>query len=411
MPREKILKISAVVLLILVSAGGGFLYGVEYGYGEKAYAERLKNLFGETDGRTPDVDFGPFLDAWYLIDEKYVFPDAPTEEKKLWGAVSGLVESIGDPYSVFLPPQEAKIFEEDILGNFGGVGIEIGMRDEVLTVISPLKDTPAYRAGMQAGDKIIEIDGESTAGISIEEAVSRIRGKEGTTVTLTVFRDDSKAANGGKTMKFPLVRAIIRIPTLDTEVKGGVFIIRLYNFTAQATALFDGALKEFERSGENKLIIDLRNNPGGFLDAATEIASHFLPSGTPVVIEDLGENTEERVHRSTGPEILSKIPKIVVLVNKGSASASEILAAALAENGAATLVGEKTFGKGSVQEIIPLTKDTFLKITVARWLTPERHSLSEGGIVPEIIVEMASEDRVAGKDPQEERALSILNKK
>ena len=227
---------------------------------------------------------------------------------------------------------------------------------------------------------------------------------------MTLFRENKKLPGGGETIDVPIVRDTIIIPTLDTEKKDDVFIISLYSFSSNSVRLFTNALDEFSKTGGNKLVIDLRNNPGGFLDAAIEIASLFLPKGTPVVIEDVGKEDEERIHRASGDTLLTTKPKIVVLVNKGSASASEILAAALAENNVATLVGEKTFGKGSVQELVPLTSNTFIKITVARWLTPERHSLSDEGITPEIVVERTSEDIVAGKDPQLEKAIEILNK-
>ncbi len=222
---------------------------------------------------------------------------------------------------------------------------------------------------------------------------------------LTVFRESTN-----ERIEIPIVRGIIHVPTIDTEIKDGVFVLSLYNFTGQSTQLFINALVEFENSNTNKLVIDLRNNPGGFLNAAINIASLFLAEGTPIVIEDLGEDTDEKIHRSLGTELLSKSPEMVVLVNEGSASASEILAAALSDNRLAVLVGEKTFGKGSVQELVPLTDETYIKITVARWLTPNRHSLSEDGISPKIEVVLTAEDIARELDPQLEKAIEILNK-
>ena len=399
-----------VVFLILFFSGGSFVIGNYWGYEKKAKAEAIARLIGETGYQVPDIDFSLLLKAWNLIDEKYVFPDKPSDEERLYGAISGLVESIGDPYSIFLPPKEAEIFQGDIQGNFGGVGIEIGMRDGVLTVISPLKDTPAFQAGIKSGDKIVKIDGVTTFGLSIDEAVLKIRGEKGTKVTLSFFRDAEKIDQDGETFEKTLIRTTINIPTIESEQIGTVFVIRLFNFTAHSSELFENALREFVRSTADKLVIDLRGNPGGFLESAVEIASFFLPGGEVVVTEDTGEGDDDIIHRSKGFNFFEKLPKIVVLVDGGTASASEILAAALQDNKLATIVGEKTFGKGSVQELINLTNDTFVKLTVAKWLTPGGKSLSLEGITPDILVKIKSEDVSKGYDPQLEKALLILGK-
>ena len=279
------------------------------------------------------------------------------------------------------------------------------MTDDVLTVIAPLKDTPAEKAGVQAGDKIIAIDDTFTAKLTVDESVNLIRGEGGTPVKLTIVRDGEK-----EPIEIEIIRGRIEIPTIKTTSRDdGIFVIELYSFTATSPALFKNALREFIKSGDNRLVLDLRNNPGGYLDAAVDIASWFLPVGKIVVRETSRDPAlEEKVYRSKGYDIFNKNLKFVILINQGSASASEILAGALSEYGKATLVGEKSFGKGSVQELIPIDKNSSLKITVAKWLTPNGVSISKNGLTPDIKVEFTKEDFEAKKDPQLEKAVEVL---
>ena len=410
-----------VVVLLIVTLSGSFLFGVFMGYERRPEVAKVTSLFDKESATAPAVDFGPFWKVWNLINEKYVSSDGPTDQEKVWGAISGLVGSLDDPYSVFLPPEEAAIFQSDISGEFQGVGMEIGVRDNIPTVIAPLKNTPAERAGILPGDKIIKIDDTVSVDLGIDEAVRLIRGTKGTTVILTILREGE-----GEPLEIKIVRDIIEIPTIDTETRtpaGGVakedaanengnpediYVLRLYNFSANSPFLFRESLRQFAVSGKHKLILDLRGNPGGYLEAAVDMASWFLPVGKVIVREDFGEAAEERVYRSKGYDIFGPDLKMVVLVNGGSASASEILAGALSEHGVATLVGTKTFGKGSVQELIGVTDDTALKVTVARWLTPLGISISEKGIIPDVEVEITKEDIVAEKDPQMQKAIEIL---
>lgn len=392
------MKKVAVSLFFTVLIIVAFLLGTRYGYQNKMYAQAVSALFGD-DVSVPNIDLSPYLKAWNIIDEKYVFDDKPDNQERVWGSISGLVGSVGDPYTVFLPPQEAETFEEDIAGKFGGVGIEIGVQDNIVTVISPLVGSPADKAGLKAQDKIIAVDGEPTQGIGIDGAVARIRGDIGTSVTLTVLRD-------GEAIDISVVRDIIRIPTIDAEVIDGVFVIRLYNFSADSVSLFENALREFRDSHTNdKLIIDLRGNPGGFLNSAVDMASYFLPQGAVIVRENYGEGREENETRSSGIDFFDEDPEVVVLVDGGSASASEILAAALSENGYATVVGSRTFGKGSVQELVPVTSNTYVKITVAKWLTPDGRSIQDEGIA---IDREVLPGEVEGEDPQLDAALDII---
>jgi carboxyl-terminal processing protease len=322
---------------------------------------------------------------------------------------------------VFFPPAEAKIFASQIAGNFEGVGMEVGNKDGKLVVVAPIKESPAEKAGMKTGDVILMIDGKESVSMPSDEAVQLIRGKAGTKVTLTVAREGVKAP-----IAITITRARIDLPTVKTQTKDevaadgtssgsglrkdGIFVISLYSFSANSANLFRNALKEFINSGSHKLVLDLRGNPGGYLEAAVDMASWFLPSGATVVKEEFGKDKNANVYRSKGYDIFGDKLKMVILVDGGSASASEILAGALSENGVAKLVGQKTFGKGSVQELVPITSDTSLKVTVAKWLTPKGISISKHGIEPDYAVPFTEEDAKAKKDPQMDKAVELLSK-
>lgn len=399
--RKLILYIAMAIILL----SGFFILGVYFGFQNRPEVDKVTSLFNKESGVVAETDFAPFWKVWNLIDQKYPGADRVLDQDRVWGSISGLVDSLDDPYSVFFSPEEAKFFEENINGEFGGVGIEIGMKEGILTVIAPLKDTPADRAGIKSGDKIIKIDDTLTADISIDKAVGLIRGEEGTTVTLTVFREEEE-----EPLEISIVRGIINIPTIETELlSANIFIIRLFNFSSNSPQLFRDALQEFINSQAQKLILDLRGNPGGFLDASIDMASWFLPSGKTVVVESSGVGGEEKIYRSKGYDIFNKNLKFVILVDGGSASASEILAGALQEHGIATVVGNQTYGKGSVQELIDVTSDTSLKITTAEWLTPNGISISEDGLTPDVIVEITKEDIEEERDPQLKEAIKILS--
>ena len=396
---KKTVVFSAGLAVILAA----FAFGAYFGYERRPEVEKVLSVLGQDPNiiSVPEVDFSPFWKAWRMIEEKYVAPDGFERQNMVWGAIEGLASSLNDPYTVFLPPTESKAFEDEIRGDFEGVGMEIGLRKGVLTVIAPLKNTPAYRSGIKSGDKIIKIGEESTAELTLNEAVQKIRGPKGSTVKLTILRNNEDA-----TREIEIKRDTIQIPLIDTEKRSdGIFIIKLYSFSERSPGSFRQALRQMIESDSHKLILDLRNNPGGYLDAAVEIASWFLPAGKTVVIENFGKGGE-KIYRSKGYNILNG-KKIVILVNEGSASASEIVAGALRDNGLAKIVGTKTFGKGSVQELVPITIDTSLKITIARWLTPARHSISENGLEPDIIVEGASKDDETA-DPQLDKAVEML---
>jgi carboxyl-terminal processing protease len=351
------------------------------------------------------ADFSQFWHAWNLINDRYVPVKGKdvNNQEKVWGAISGLTASMQDPYSYFMPPKEKKLFEQDVAGSFGGVGMQIGLKDNTATVIAPMKDSPAERAGVKTGDKIISVDDVLTTEMTMDTVLFKIRGEIGTKVKLKLLHLEAKDP-----YEVTITREEIKAPTIETEIKDGVFIIRLFGFTQTASDLFRDALKKFADSGTTKLIIDLRGNPGGYLETSVDIASWFLPAGK-VVVEEKGR-TEHQIYRSAGHYTFSKDYKIAILVDGGSASASEILAGALQQHGVATLIGTKTFGKGSVQELIPITKDTSLKLTVARWIMPNGTTLTDGGINPDIVVEISKEDIAKKNDVQLQKAIEFLKK-
>ncbi len=374
---------------------------------------------------TPE-QFEPFWKVWRLLSEKYVAATTTDSQKRIWGSIQGLTTSQGDPYTVFFPPEESAMFKSDIAGNFEGVGMEVGLKDGIITVVAPLKGSPAELAGIRAGDKILKINEQSTTDLAVDKAVKLIRGQKGTTVKITIIREGSS-----QQIEKSIVRGIIDIPTIQTEIKegssdslgmtssstdsiglrkDGIFIIRLFSFTAQAANLFQNALREFVQTGSHKLIIDLRGNPGGYLDAAWDMASWFLPVGKVIVVEDFGGKESNKIYRSKRYNIFRKDLDLIILVDSGSASASEIFAGALQEHRIAKLVGTKTFGKGSVQELIPITHDTSLKVTIASWLTPLGHNLSKDGLKPDVEVKPTQKEIDMKIDSQMNKAVEILRK-
>jgi len=367
-------------------------------------------------GQPENVDFSPVWKAWGVIDDKFVpasvasttviaTSTADINQERVWGLIAGLAASLNDPYTYFLPPAENEDFNEEMSGRFEGVGMEIANRDKVLTVVTPLKGTPAERAGIRSGDKILQIDGVDASNMEVNAAIKKIRGPKGTQVVLLIARE-----SWTEPREIKVTRDIINVPVITTTVReDGVYVIALSTFTANSQALFRDALREFIKSGKSKLVLDLRGNPGGYLEAAVDMASWFLPSGAVVVTEDYAGNAGNIVHRSRGYDIFNENLRMVVLVDRGSASASEILADALHFHKKAQLVGTNTFGKGSVQELVEITPGTSLKITVARWLGPSGRQIPLEGIKPDVEVKLTEEDIKAKKDPQLEKAAAILN--
>jgi len=356
------------------------------------------------DNSRPTLD--EFWRIWDLLDEKFAVASSSriSAEEKLQGAIDGLVSSYGDPYTVYFPPTDAQAFDENISGNFSGVGMEVGLRDGLVTIIAPLPDTPAERAGILAGDVIVTIDDKTTEGMRIDQAVSLIRGERGTVVNLEVYRKGEVDF-----LPISITRDTINIPTVKTERVGDTYIIALYSFNAVAEEQVRNALVDYSNSDAKSLILDLRGNPGGFLQSAVAIADYFLPAGKVIVKEEFSDHTQSKVFRSRGRQVDTFTPKnLVVLVDNGSASASEILAGALMDHGVATIIGNQTFGKGSVQELVKLDNGSSLKVTVARWVTPNNTSISEGGLMPNIVISRTPEQRTNEEDPQKDAAVQFL---
>lgn len=398
------------ILLALILAGGSFVSGLQVDtlLQREDQTASLFSFFKAPETKAAEeADLTEFWKVWHLLEEKFIAAsstESVSTEEKIHGAIEGMVAAYGDPYTVFLPPVESAAFAEDISGNFSGIGMEVGLRDGVVTVIAPLPDTPAERAGIISGDIITRIDGVTTEGMRVDEAVKMIRGEKGTEVKLSIYREGELEIR-----EFTVVRDTITIPTVVTEEVDGTFIIRLYSFNALAEMKMQEALREYVNSGARSMVLDLRGNPGGYLQSAVAIASYFLPTGKVVVREHYGENDEEKLYRSQGRTLREFAPEeLVVLIDGGSASASEILAGALKEHGVAVLIGETTFGKGSVQELVSLPDGSSVKITVARWLTPDGVSISDGGLAPDIKISRSAEQRLADIDPQQEAALRYI---
>lgn len=349
------------------------------------------------------VDFSVFWESWSLIKERYLDKNELDDQAMIYGAVSGMIKSLDDPYTVFLNPEEAKKFFEDVKGFFEGVGMEIAIKEDQLQIVAPLEGTPASRAGLRPGDRIIKVDGQTTLGVPIDAVVTWIRGPKNTEVTLTIYREDWAEERDLK-----IIREVIDIPSLKLEMlEDNIAYLRLYHFSEKANYDFNEAAIEILGSQTQKIILDLRNNPGGYLEIAREIAGWFLEKGEIVTVEDFGREKEPKEILSVGNAKLLDYP-LVVLINEGSASGSEILAGALRDNRGVKLIGETSFGKGSVQELNRLQGGAALKFTIARWLTPKGELISEKGLEPDIKVEMTVDDYEQERDPQLEKALEVL---
>jgi len=404
-----------LLLVIFLS----FYVGVAWGKTRSNYAEnpsarvadfvkRLadpKDVLRGTEKNKPEkVDFSIFWDAWREIDKKYVDEEKLDPQKMVYGAIKGMVQALGDPYSSFMDPEETKEFDINIEGSFEGIGAELGMKDDVLTVIAPIEGMPAEKAGLRAGDKILKINGEMTTDMAIDEAVKKIRGPKGTVVTLTIVRNGDS-----KTQEIKITRAKIELRSVYYEKKeGNIAYIRISQFTEDTAKEFNKETTKAIADGCQGIVLDVRNNPGGFLSVAVEIASKFIPKGEIVVWEQ-GRDGSRNAFKAIGGDSLSEMP-VVVLINEGSASASEILAGALRDVKHVKLIGEKSFGKGSVQQLENLKDNSSLRITIAKWLTPSGQSIHEVGLAPDIEIKLTEQDIKNKKDTQLEGALIELKR-
>lgn len=350
-----------------------------------------------------NIDMSLFWDSYNKLQENFIDPAKLDNQKIVYGAIEGMTKSLGDPYTDFFNPEQAKLFNSDLAGSFEGIGAVIGIKKNQLTVISPLEKSPAENAGIKAGDSIIKINGKDAGDMTTDEAVNLIRGPKGTNVTLTIFREGFSA-----TKDFKITRATIKIDSVKWELKGtDVAYIKINQFDQPLSEDFKKIAIEIINSSAQKIVLDLRNNPGGYLETSQEIAGWFMQRGETVTVEDFGKNKPQTIYKTQGNASLADYP-IVILINEGSASASEILAGALRDNRNIKLIGQKSFGKGSVQQVVDLGDGSFLKITIAKWLTPKGSSISEVGLSPDIKVEMTDLDIESKKDPQLDKALEII---
>ncbi len=352
-------------------------------------------------GYTQDVDFNEFWQVWNHIRTQYV--KQPVSEVKLfYGALSGMTAALEDPYSVFFEPVMAKKFNQELSGTFDGIGAEVGIKNERVTIVAPLPESPALRAGLRPGDAVLAIDGVDTTGMTIDAAVGKIRGPKGTKVKLLLGRKAVK-----QPFEVEIIRAPIIVKSVRTEFKDGnkIVIIKITSFAEDTIKGLDKAIREVLAKEAKGIILDLRGNPGGYLDAGVAVTGEWVKDSV-VLIERTADGTE-KTYNSNGSARLSDIPTII-LINEGSASASEILAGALQDYGKAKLIGKKTFGKGSVQDYQQFSDGASLKLTIAEWLTPKGGSINKTGIDPDIEVELTEDDYNADRDPQMDKALEIL---
>ena len=345
-------------------------------------------------------DMGLFWEAWEIVQSEF-YGDLPDQNALIYGAIRGAVNTLGDPYTAFVEPQAAAIMREDQSGSFEGIGAQVTMENGVLSIVSVYEGRPAEQAGLRGGDVIAEVDNTPIENMSIYEAISLIRGPAGTAVRLKVLRE------GTEPFEVEIVRAKIDIELVESEMlDDGIAYVRLTQFDNTGTAKLGAAIEDLLAQNPTGLILDLRNNPGGLLVESIQTAGLFLPQGSVVLIERFQDGTEQPYRTSDGP--IAPDIKMVVLVDVGSASASEIVAGALQDYGRAVLIGDKTFGKGSVQLLHELSDGSELRVTVARWFTPKNRVIHGEGLDPDILVTITQEDVDAELDPQLDRAVEYL---
>ena len=381
-------------LSLVLMAGIIFMVGLNIGNGRISFSSQTgvqKNLPNRLDYTSVDelyralkANFDGKLDPDKLID----------------GAKQGLVKAAGDPHTEYMNAKEYKDFNNQLTGTFSGIGAELGQDEkDNIVIVAPIAGFPAEKAGLKAKDTIVQIDGTTTTGMTVSEAVSKIRGPKGSTVTLKVVRD-------GELKEFKIVRDDISIPSVTSKVEDGIGYLTITRFGEDTASLSRKAAQSFKDQNVKGVVLDMRNNPGGLLDAAVSVSSLWLPENTTVLTERR-DGVVTSTYKAEGNPLLNGLPT-TVLIDGGSASASEITAGALKDNGAATLVGEKSYGKGSVQQIIKLNDGGVLKVTIARWYTPKGKNIDKAGITPDTVVTISAQDVKAGQDPQKAAAVKAL---
>jgi len=341
------------------------------------------------------VDASLLWNTWRTLQQYYIEPKALKEQSMLYGAVSGMVQGVGDPYTVFMTPKEDVDFRHSMEGQLEGIGAELSLKEGFVTVVAPLKGSPAEKAGIVPDDIIGEVDGLSIENLSLQEVVQKVRGPQGSKVILTIYHV------GQEPREVTIIRDAIHVPSVESKIlktqTGSLGYVALNQFGDSTMQEATDALASFKKENIKGIIIDLRFNGGGYLEGAVELVSMFLKEGTVVTVER--REQQPIVHEAYGAPIYPDMP-LVVLINQGTASASEITAGALQDWKRATIVGMKSYGKGTVQEIVDLSGGASLRVTVAQWLTPKGKNLGKEGVTPDIIIDRTSEDARANKDPQ-----------
>lgn len=400
-PRHPYRNSAIMYLVVIVLLFGVFRIGYTAGKSGYTFDAKEFKIVNQT-GQSVNVDYALLWEAIDVVNRKYIDRDQIDQQKVLYGAISGAVRAAGDEYTEFFDPGTYAQFKSDLQGTFSGIGAEIGKREGNIVVVAPLDDSPAAKAGLRPNDVILKVNDETIVDWNVDETVSRIRGEAGTQVRLTLYREGQDGP-----FEVTITRETIEVRSVKLtyrEVNGrNVAVLKISRFGDDTKRLLDIAINEMKGRNVASLVVDLRNNPGGYLETSVEAASDWLPAGTLVVQE--ARSDEDVINfTSSGSNRLGNY-KTVVLINGGSASASEILAGALRDHNKAVLVGKKSFGKGSVQELIPLGDDTAVKVTIAKWITPSGKNLNQGGLDPDIEVELTSEDYDAQRDPQLDRAI------
>lgn len=393
---------SKLIRVLLISVAGLFIFQLGIGVGSgRINLNNQTARNSQNSGLPSDLDYSSVEDMYDLLRNNY---DGQLDGTKvLDGIKQGLAESAGDPYTEYLNKAAAQEFDNELNGTFSGIGAELSKDKDAIVVVSPISGFPAEKAGLKPRDIIVEIDGQSALQLTLSEAVSKIRGEKGTTVKLKVIRDQKQE------LTFDIVRDTITIPSVESEIlEGNIGYLKITRFAEDTTSLSTEAANKFKAANVKGVILDVRGDPGGLLDASIEISSLWLPAGKTVLQEKRGD-VVVKTYRSKGPGTLQGIPTIV-LINAGSASASEITAGALKDNGAATLYGTKSYGKGSVQQLQRLQDGGVLKVTIARWYTPGGKNIDKEGIEPDTKIERSDEDVANNRDPQKDKALETLKR-
>lgn len=360
-------------------------------------SDQIAELFGKSG-----VDTGLFKDVWLKIHQDYYGRNNINDSDLFYGALSGMVSALGDPHTLFFDPKITKEFNQELSGIFYGIGAEIGRRDGLLIVIAPLAGTPAEKAGLKPGDKILAIDSKDATEYSVDQAISLIRGEKGTQVTLTILNNADN-----QTRDVVITREKISVPSVTYKLEDNLAIIKLSSFNEDTAEQFAKIVNKLLMDNPAGIVLDLRNNPGGYLETSVQITSYWLEPGQVIVREEFADLSKNQSHSAITKPSLAKF-NTVILVNEGSASASEILAGALKDYDKARIVGKKSYGKGSVQNLFPLSDDTSVKITVAKWLTPKGSTIDGIGIKPDVEVDYTEADFKANIDPQLDKAKELL---